>query len=85
MTKSAVMETLRASGAIELLDGTMPREPRESIIGIQSMTEYKGRMEEDTGNVTKVMMGSPSWEDLKNLRKENCLKNIKGRVKKLKD
>ena len=78
MTKSAVMETLRASGAIELLDGTMPRGPGESIIGIQAMTEYKGRMEEDTGTVTKVVMGSPCWEDLKSLRTETASRTSRG-------
>ena len=84
MTKLAVTTILRESGAIELaMDGTMPRTPGESIVGIQTMSEYKGRMEEDTGNVTKVVMGRPNWEDLKNLRSENCFKNIEGRVRKL--
>ena len=62
----------------------MNREPKEKIIGVQSMTEYMGKMEEDTGSVTKVVMGSVRWEDLRNVRREHCLGNIKGKVRKFK-
>merc|ERR1712055_656695 len=84
MTKAAVMEALRSTGAIELQEGHMTRAPKEKIIGVQSMTEYMGKMEEDTGSVTKVVMGTVRWEDLRNVRREHCLGNIKGKVMKFK-
>ena len=62
----------------------MNRAPKEKIIGVQSMTEYMGKMEEDTGSVTKVVMGTVTWEDLRNVRREHCLGNIKGKVRKFK-
>ena len=84
MTKEAVMDALNSTGAIELQEGTMIRSAKEKIIGIQSMSEYMGKTEEDMGSVKKVVMGSVSWSDLLNGRKEHCLKNINGTVKKLK-